>query len=32
MNHRQKELLRILLVDEEGVWQIKDLSERLDCA
>ncbi|MEH7548621.1 BglG family transcription antiterminator [Neobacillus vireti] len=32
MNHRQKELLRILLVEEEGVWHIKDLSERLDCA
>ncbi len=32
MNNRQQELLRILLVQEEGVLQIKDLSEKLDCA
>ncbi|MBT2695874.1 transcription antiterminator [Bacillus sp. ISL-40] len=32
MNNRQKELLRILLVHEEGVLHIKDLSEELDCA
>ncbi|WP_078378742.1 BglG family transcription antiterminator [Sutcliffiella halmapala] len=32
MNSRQKELLRILLLHENGALQIKDLSERLDCA
>ncbi len=32
MNNRQKELLRILLVHEEGALNIKDLSERLDCS
>ncbi|WP_170006046.1 BglG family transcription antiterminator [Bacillus fonticola] len=32
MNNRQKELLRMLLVHEEGALQIKDLSEELDCA
>ena len=32
MNNRQKELLRILLVNEEGTLHIKDLSEKLDCA
>nr|WP_263324572.1 BglG family transcription antiterminator [Neobacillus sp. Marseille-Q6967] len=32
MNNRQKELLRRLLVHEEGALQIKDLSEELDCA
>jgi activator of the mannose operon, transcriptional antiterminator len=32
MNNRQKELLRILLVNEEGSLHIKDLSSLLDCA
>jgi activator of the mannose operon (transcriptional antiterminator) len=32
MNHRQKELLIILLVNKEGALHIKDLSEKLDCA
>lgn len=32
MNNRQKELLRILLVHEDGALHIRDLSERLDCA
>lgn len=32
MNKRQKELLRILFVHDEGVLHIKDLSEELDCA
>lgn len=32
MNNRQKELLRILLVHEEGALQIKDMSEQLDCS
>lgn len=32
MNTRQKELLRILLLHEEGAIQIKDLSEELDCS
>ena len=32
MNNRQKELLRILLTNEEGALNIRDLSEELDCA
>lgn len=32
MNNRQKELLRILLVHDEGALHIKDLSEQLDCS
>ncbi|PLR95937.1 BglG family transcription antiterminator [Bacillus sp. T33-2] len=32
MNNRQKELLRLLLVKEEGAFQIRELSEELDCA
>jgi activator of the mannose operon, transcriptional antiterminator len=32
MNQRQKELLRMLLLHEEGALQIKDLAEELGCA
>jgi len=32
MNRRQKELLRLLLLQEEGALQIKDLVAELDCA
>ncbi|MCC3356129.1 BglG family transcription antiterminator [Bacillus sp. REN16] len=32
MNHRQKELLRLLLLNEDGTLQINDLAEKLDCA
>lgn len=32
MNNRQKELLRIMLVHEEGVLHIKELAEQLNCA
>jgi activator of the mannose operon, transcriptional antiterminator len=32
MNSRQKELLRLLLLHEEGALQIKDLAEELSCA
>lgn len=32
MNNRQRELLRILLLHEEGAVQIKDLSDELDCS
>jgi activator of the mannose operon, transcriptional antiterminator len=31
MNSRQKELLRLLLVREEGAMQVKELAEELDC-
>ncbi|OLS35905.1 BglG family transcription antiterminator [Bacillus sp. MRMR6] len=31
MNSRQKELLRLLLVREEGAMQVKDLAEELEC-
>lgn len=32
MNNRQKELLRRLLIQEEGALHIKDLASELDCA
>lgn len=32
MNNRQKELLRRLLIHEEGALHIKDLASELDCA
>ncbi|MCM3090743.1 MULTISPECIES: BglG family transcription antiterminator [unclassified Cytobacillus] len=32
MNNRQRELLKILLLHEEGALQIKDLAEDLDCS
>lgn len=32
MNSRQKELLRLLLLHEEGALQIKDLADELSCA
>jgi activator of the mannose operon, transcriptional antiterminator len=32
MNKRQKEILQILFIHDEGVLHIKVLSEELDCA